>query len=151
MAVASALAMFNWGPKVGLHPVQIDSFLRYDDNGQITQWDGIIRRFAWTLNELEPQIAAAAAEELGITGAAAADHKKVLQTRAAVDICKAHTEYCTDENAQYTSETECMDVMMNQVRFGHIGACYTASLANFLLQKPFGEWYQIGLDSGALS
>ncbi|KZV89655.1 hypothetical protein EXIGLDRAFT_838370 [Exidia glandulosa HHB12029] len=127
MAVASALALFNWGPKVGFAPVQIDSFLRYDDNGQISQWDGIIRRFAWTLNELEPKIAAAAAEELGITGAAAADTKTVLKTRAAIDVCKAHTEYCTGDNAQYTSEDECMDVMLNQ--------------------KAFGEWYQIGLDS----
>ncbi|KAJ7756150.1 hypothetical protein B0H16DRAFT_1538779 [Mycena metata] len=123
MAFASALALFNWGPAIGLVPVQIDSVLRFDDNAQVQQWDGIMRRFAWTASTLEPAIAASVRAELKINGT----DQEVLQQRAAIDICTAHTQYCTGANVQYASQDDCMDTMLNK--------------------KTFGQWYQIGEDS----
>ncbi|KAJ7026729.1 hypothetical protein C8F04DRAFT_104754 [Mycena alexandri] len=122
MAFASSLALFNWGP-IGLVPVQIDSVLRYDDNGKVTQWDGVMRRFAWTASTLEPALAASVRAELNISGT----DREVLQRRAAIDICAAHTQYCTGANVQYASQNACLDTMIND--------------------KTFGEWYQIGEDS----
>lgn len=114
--------------EIGRIPIQIDSWIRYDDDLKVTQWDGVVRRFAWTQTELEPKMAKAAAAELGITGDEALDTKKVLQRRAAIDICDAHAADCTGLNQQYSSTDECVRFLMEE--------------------KKFGDWYQIGQDSG---
>ncbi|KAJ7512857.1 hypothetical protein B0H11DRAFT_1947708 [Mycena galericulata] len=123
----SAIANYDWKGEIGVVPLQVDTWFRYDDNLQLVGYDITMRRFSWLFETITPQIGAGIAKELNITGIAALDYERLMQTRAALDICGAHDQYCTGENQQYASHSECIDVLMNQ--------------------KPLGKPWAMGIDN----
>ncbi|KAJ6591248.1 hypothetical protein DFH09DRAFT_1306874 [Mycena vulgaris] len=80
--------------------VAISAIANYDWKGDIglVGYDISMRRFSWLFETIAPQIGASIAKELKITGAVALDTERLMQTRAAIDICGTHEQYCTGEN-----------------------------------------------------
>lgn len=81
--------------------------------------------FSYIIPKLIPRIAAELGED-----PATADPVALITKRAAIDICTAHEMYCVGENKQYEGMEECMHFIM--------------------YERPFGEVWQSGLDTGVL-
>ncbi|KAJ7846047.1 hypothetical protein B0H14DRAFT_2773223 [Mycena olivaceomarginata] len=123
----SAIANYDWKGDIGVQPLQVDTWFRYDDDLKLVGYDISMRRFSWLFETITPLIGAGIAKELNITGPDALDYERLMQTRAALDICAAHDQYCTGENQQYATHAECIDTLQNK--------------------KPLGKPWAMGIDN----
>ncbi|KAJ7489044.1 hypothetical protein FB451DRAFT_1223602 [Mycena latifolia] len=123
VAIVTTLTYYDWKGTVGAYPVQIDTWFKFDDDLKIIGYDIGTRRFAWLYETITPLLGKSIAKELGIVGS----DDRLIQTRAALDICAIHDEYCTGTNVQYKTHAECMDTLLNK--------------------KPLGKVWTMGLDT----
>jgi hypothetical protein len=97
----SAIANYDWKGNIGVQPLQVDTWFRYDDDDlKLVGYDISMRRFSCLFETITPLIGTGIAKELNITGPDALDYERLMQTRAALDICAAHDQYCAVENQQ---------------------------------------------------
>ncbi|KAF2014028.1 hypothetical protein BU24DRAFT_425032 [Aaosphaeria arxii CBS 175.79] len=88
-------------------PVVIDTWITWNEAGEITQYDAVFRWFGHLLQTLlgsvdqDPMAAA----------------KKAAQTLA-TSVCNAHTSHCNGTNSQYASQDECMRFLTEEIRMG---------------------------------
>ncbi|KAF1966749.1 hypothetical protein BU23DRAFT_584284 [Bimuria novae-zelandiae CBS 107.79] len=88
-------------------PVTIDTWLAFNEEKEILQYDSTIRWFDNLLQALlhsidpDPAKAKVAAKDI-----------------IAKSICTTHSKSCSGKNAQYDSELECYRFLTNEVRFG---------------------------------
>ncbi|KAF8879808.1 hypothetical protein BD779DRAFT_1550624 [Infundibulicybe gibba] len=120
---AALIVAFNW--TVEIIPVQFNVFFMFDDDGKVTQYDSQLVRSSWVFPTLLPKLAPQLAAELNMPPDT--DPVSLITTRAALDICSAHEQFCVGANLQYNSTAECM---------------------SFIHSIPFGDIWQAGQNSG---
>ncbi|PWY88288.1 hypothetical protein BO70DRAFT_359735 [Aspergillus heteromorphus CBS 117.55] len=103
-----------------LVPVTIDTWIMWDENGQIEQYDATFRWFGFLLDTL---IETLATQQNSTTTQATA----LLTQMLATTICETHEQYCTGENQQYTNSSTCYTFLTEDI--------------------PFGKDYQLGMDT----
>ena len=94
----------------------------------MTQYEATLVRGSWAFSYIIPKLVPRIAAELGEDPTK--NPEGLIAKRAALDICTAHEQYCTGVNQQYDSTEACMDFIQ--------------------YQRPFGEVWQMGLDTGTL-
>ncbi|KAJ7493638.1 hypothetical protein FB451DRAFT_1490855 [Mycena latifolia] len=127
LAIVTTITYYDWKGTVGAYPVQIDTWFRFDDDLKIVGYDIGTRRFAWLYETITPLLGASIAKELGLVVSPANTNQRLIQTRAALDICAAHDQYCTGANQQYATHAECVNTLLNV--------------------KPLGEVWKMGIDN----
>lgn len=105
MVASSVIVNFTY-PTIDYYlPVQIDQFIRFDDeNLTISSWDITFRRFAeafYLAVETTPLVKQIA-KELDIKLQPNTNVTDILAKHAAHEICRVHEEKCLGANQQYT-------------------------------------------------
>lgn len=108
IAAASTRVPFNF-PQFGNKtlPVVIDTWIAWNDAGEIVQYDATFKWFAHLVQELIFSLDP--------------DHNRA--SKAAIgaivkSICTAHTNHCIGGNKQYEDEAECYDFLTTKIRVG---------------------------------
>ncbi|PYH89740.1 hypothetical protein BO71DRAFT_487705 [Aspergillus ellipticus CBS 707.79] len=94
-----------------LLPVTIDTWIMWDDEGRIEQYDATFRWFGFLLDTLVQALATAIN---GTTSEATASLTQLLATT----ICATHDQYCTGDNQQYADTTTCLDFLTTDIPLG---------------------------------
>ncbi|KAF2872881.1 hypothetical protein BDV95DRAFT_605470 [Massariosphaeria phaeospora] len=89
-------------------PVQIDTWLAWNSERRISQYDVTFRWFAYLLPTLIQSLDRERPEEA----------LKTLVAKVASSICDSHETSCTGENKQYDSRQECYDFLTKEIRVG---------------------------------
>ena len=111
IASATALATFNLTTFGIQLPVFVDTWMTWNEKGQITQYDAVFRWFSFILDTL---LGAVATRINGTAAQAQAYTANLLATT----VCDSHQTYCNGTNTQYSSTAECKDFLLNKIRFG---------------------------------
>ena len=112
IASASVIVLFNYS-SIGLQlPIEIDSWLAFDANGLLLEYDV---SFRWS-QYISNTVTAAAMKQLNAT--TAAQGVQTLTAILAQGICATHQNYCNGTNQQYDNTTACLDFLTTQIRFG---------------------------------
>ncbi|KAK7553508.1 hypothetical protein IWX49DRAFT_596595 [Phyllosticta citricarpa] len=111
--VASASTIVNFtNPLLGAFPIEILTWIQFDKDGRIKEYDATYRFFAplleTTLKAILPRI----------NKTSLADAIKYFRKMLSESICKTHDLHCTGENRQYDSNFACRAFLANDVRFG---------------------------------
>ncbi|KAL4860901.1 hypothetical protein BDV12DRAFT_204572 [Aspergillus spectabilis] len=109
---ATTVFIFNATSFNTLVPITIDTWILYNADGKIAQYDATFRWFDWLLDTLLQ----AAGGLFNTTDAAQTQTN--LGGLLASTICQTHEDYCHDEDQQYSSTDECVDFLTNKIRFG---------------------------------
>ncbi|KKK23466.1 hypothetical protein ARAM_003970 [Aspergillus rambellii] len=112
--IASATTVFTFNATSFnlLVPITIDTWLMFDPDGKITQYDATFRWFP----KLFDALAQAAGKQFNLTDPAQIQSR--LASLLADTICQTHADRCVGENQQYASKDECIRFLTTQVRFG---------------------------------
>ncbi|KAJ7481774.1 hypothetical protein FB451DRAFT_137054 [Mycena latifolia] len=120
VAIVTTLTNYDWKGSIGVYPVQIDTWFRFDDDLKIVGYDIGTRRFAWLYETIMPSLGKSIAKELGPVASFGLSTERLIQTRAALDICGVHDQYCTGKNLQYKTHAQCMDTLLNKMPLGKV-------------------------------
>ncbi|KAH7058966.1 hypothetical protein B0J12DRAFT_379230 [Macrophomina phaseolina] len=128
----AATVVFFHNAFMGVFPVEIDSWILWNQAGQIRQYDATYR---WFGNLLDATLALAAnssatqdaEENKRNNNDDDTDHVTSITESLATSICTTTQTYCNGTNAQYAS----------------FNACYTT----LTQQKRFGKAYELGADT----
>jgi hypothetical protein len=106
MVASSVIVNFSYPTLDYFLPVQIDQFIRFNDEDlTISSWDITFRRFAeafyWVLSN--SKMLQKIAQEDGRQLTPETNTTCLLANHAVKDICRVHEEYCHDANQQYAS------------------------------------------------
>lgn len=86
----------------------IDTWIAWNDAGEIIQYDATFKWFAHLVQEL-------------IFSLDPSDHRTAQAKAVGAiinSICTAHTNHCIGGNRQYVDEAECTDFLKNKIRVG---------------------------------
>jgi hypothetical protein len=114
--IASATTIFTFNATSfnnTVVPVTIDTWILFNADGKIAQYDATFRWFGWLLDTLLD-----AAGRLLFNTTDPAETQTRLGDLLADTICQTHEDYCVGENVQYPSKAECVDFLANKTRFG---------------------------------
>ncbi|KAF7594352.1 hypothetical protein BBP40_009587 [Aspergillus hancockii] len=112
IASATTVITFNASTFDVLLPLTIDSWIAFNEEGKIIQYDATFRWFDWFVQTLFE----AAGKKLNTTDEAKI--QSTLTTLLAEPICETSDKYCTGDNLQYESKAKCMDFLTKETRFG---------------------------------
>ncbi|KAF2729311.1 hypothetical protein EJ04DRAFT_447514 [Polyplosphaeria fusca] len=90
------------------YPVVIDTWLTWNEQDQITQYDVTFRWFGYLLQTL-----VASVDKTNATHAAG-----LVVHQVATSICNSHARFCNGTNVQYSSSDECYDFLTTKIRVG---------------------------------
>lgn len=111
-AAASTIITFNATTFGKVLPVTIDTFIAWNDERKIWQYDATFRWFDWLLDTLF----AAVASRIGATNT---DQAVQFVTKTlANSICKTAQDHCTGANQQYPNMDACLQFLTQKIRFG---------------------------------
>ncbi|KAL2848413.1 hypothetical protein BJY01DRAFT_246425 [Aspergillus pseudoustus] len=114
--IASATTVFTFNAtsfNSTLVPVTVDTWILYNPDGKIAQYDATFRWFGWLLDTI---LEAAGRTLFNTTDPLATESH--LATLLASTICQTHEEYCLGGNQQYASTEECIRFLTSDIRFG---------------------------------
>ncbi|KAK8174034.1 hypothetical protein IWX90DRAFT_428600 [Phyllosticta citrichinensis] len=111
--IASASTIVNFtNSLLGSFPIEILTWIQFDKDGLIAEYDATYRFFAplleTTLRAVLPRI----------NGTSLKDAVKYFRNTVASAICSTHDRHCTGKNRQYDSNFACRAFLINDVRFG---------------------------------
>ncbi|KAE8379999.1 hypothetical protein BDV26DRAFT_152215 [Aspergillus bertholletiae] len=112
MASATTVITFNSTSFGVLLPLTVDSWMAFNEEGKVTQYDATFRWFDWFVQTLFQ----AAAVKLNTTDPVVV--KSTLTEMLAKAICETSDKYCTGDNQQYDNKEQCMKVLTKEKRFG---------------------------------
>ncbi|GAB1194850.1 hypothetical protein APSETT444_004101 [Aspergillus pseudonomiae] len=112
MASATTVITFNSTSFGVLLPLTVDSWMAFNEDGKVTQYDATFRWFDWFVKTLFE----AAAVKFNTTDPVVI--KENLTKVLAEAICETSENYCKDTNKQYENRQQCMDVLTKEKRFG---------------------------------
>ncbi|KAL4789692.1 hypothetical protein BDV19DRAFT_20664 [Aspergillus venezuelensis] len=110
---ATTVFTFNATSFNTLVPVTIDTWILFNVDGKIVQYDATFRWFGWLLDTL---LEAAGTGLFNTTDPA--ETQKALGDLLGNTICETHDQYCVDDNKQYDSNTACVNFLLEEIRFG---------------------------------
>jgi hypothetical protein len=109
---AATRFMFNL-TSVGLViPVEIDTWISWNGNGEIQQYDATFKYWSWLMDYLITTLAP------GLGANSSAQAIQILTGALANSICIAEEQFCVGENQQYASKDACVAFLTQNVRFG---------------------------------
>lgn len=112
IASASTSVMFNF-TNFGMQlPVTLDTWITWDENGQITQYDATFRWFGYLIQTLVD------ATEPLINSTSETDAMAYVAKALANSTCASHAKYCNGTNTQYDSNDDCMNFLLKEIRVG---------------------------------
>ncbi|CAI7593249.1 unnamed protein product [Penicillium palitans] len=112
VASATTVVTFNATSFGVLIPVTIDTWIEFNTDGKIAQYDATFRWFEYLLDFLVEGVATKInATEPDQAVAYVAD-------LLATTICDTHEQHCTGSNQQYTDTSTCYDFLTKTLRFG---------------------------------
>ncbi|KAL2859316.1 hypothetical protein BJX68DRAFT_261755 [Aspergillus pseudodeflectus] len=114
--IASATTIFTFNATSfsnTLIPVTVDTWILFNAEGKIAQYDATFRWFGWLLDALLD-----AAGRLLFNTTDPAKTQTQLGGLLAETICQTHEDYCVGANVQYSNKAECVDFLENRTRFG---------------------------------
>ncbi|KAH7108662.1 hypothetical protein B0J11DRAFT_586837 [Dendryphion nanum] len=108
IAAASTRVPFTF-PQFGNKtlPVVIDTWIAWNDKGEIIQYDAT---FKWFAHLVQTLIFSLDSDHVAAGGKAV---NAIVHS-----ICTAHTQHCVGGNQQYADEAECADFLKNRIRVG---------------------------------
>lgn len=112
IASATTIVTFNATTFGVLVPVTIDTWIEFDSQGKITQYDATFRWFEYLLDYLLESTAAK------INATSSDEAVGYISDILAKTICATHEESCTGENKQYNNSSDCYDYLTQKIRFG---------------------------------
>lgn len=91
-------------------PVTVDTWLTWNENDEVTQYDVVFRWFANLMDVLIK----------GLDPSSPETALKKATGAIANSVCESHELYCTKapENRQYDSKADCLNFLTNQTRLG---------------------------------
>ncbi|KAJ5280063.1 hypothetical protein N7478_005435 [Penicillium angulare] len=112
IASATTIVTFNATTFDVLVPVTIDTWIEFNEDGKIAQYDATFRWFEYLLDTL--------IEATAIKIKATSTDKAVAYVAdvLAKTICNTHEQYCTGSNKQYADTGTCYDHLTQSIRFG---------------------------------
>ncbi|KAH8660044.1 hypothetical protein BX600DRAFT_467128 [Xylariales sp. PMI_506] len=117
----TVLIYFNISSVDLITPVSIQSYLNFDADGKIYQYDAIFKWMDWQFST----VIIAAAALLGTTDVTVAED--TMAELLAQNICGVEAQYCTGDLQQYDSTDDCMAFLTQDI--------------------PLGEAWQLGMDT----
>ncbi|MCJ1229429.1 hypothetical protein MMC12_006095 [Toensbergia leucococca] len=112
IASASTILTFNFTAFGITAPVEIDSWITWNAQGQISQYDATFRWFQWGLDYLI-EASMPILKVNSITQAVG-----LITESLAKSICATEQKYCNGTNQQYTNADTCYTYLTKEVRFG---------------------------------
>jgi predicted transcriptional regulator of viral defense system len=112
LASATTIVTFNATTFGMLVPVTIDTWIMWDAEGKITQYDAVFRRFEYLVDYLIGSVATK------INATSSEQAVGYVSDLLAKTICATHEEYCTGANEQYSDSKACYEFLTGGVRFG---------------------------------
>jgi hypothetical protein len=112
IASATTVITFNATSFDVLVPLTVDSWMAFNEEGKIIQYDATFRWFDWLVQTLFE----AAGNKFNTTDEAKI--QSMLSTLLAEAICETSDKYCTGDNLQYESKEKCMNFLTKETRFG---------------------------------
>ncbi|KAE8355379.1 hypothetical protein BDV28DRAFT_163146 [Aspergillus coremiiformis] len=111
IASATTVITFNSTSLDILLPLTIDTWIAFNADGKIIQYDAVFRWFGWLV-----QVLPETAGKFGTKDPAEVQSK--LTTLLAEGVCEMSDKYCTGENLQYESKEQCKQFLTKETRFG---------------------------------
>lgn len=93
-------------------PVTIDTWIEWDNDGKIVQYDAVFRYFEYLVDFLIGSVATK------INATSPDQAVGYVSNLLAKTICSTHDQYCTGSNQQYTDSLTCYDYLTKDIRFG---------------------------------
>ncbi|GFF54192.1 hypothetical protein IFM61606_07185 [Aspergillus udagawae] len=112
IASATTVVTFNATSFGIIIPVTIDTWIEWDAQKKIVQYDATFRWFGFLLDALLK----AQAARMNTTDPAAV--QAALTQQLASTICQTHEDYCKGADQQYESKDACIDYLTTKTRFG---------------------------------
>ncbi|CAI7589669.1 unnamed protein product [Penicillium glandicola] len=112
IASATTIVTFNATSFGVVIPVTIDTWIDFNADGKIAQYDATFRWFEYLLDFLLEGVATK------INATSADQAVAYVSDLLATTICDTHEQYCTGSNQQYTDTANCYDFLTKTVRFG---------------------------------
>ncbi|KAJ6024712.1 hypothetical protein N7540_005509 [Penicillium herquei] len=112
IAAATTVVTFNATTFGVLVPVTIDTWIEFDEDGKITQYDAVFRWFEYLLDFLVEGTATK------INATSSDQAIAYISDTLAKTICNTHEQYCTGSNKQYADNSTCYDFLTKSIRFG---------------------------------
>jgi hypothetical protein len=112
IASATTVVTFNASTFGVLIPVTIDTWIEFNPDGKIAQYDAVFRWFDYLLDFLLQGVATkinATSPDLAVS---------YVSDVLAKTICATHEQHCTGSNQQYTDTAACYDFLTKTTRFG---------------------------------
>ncbi|ORX85569.1 hypothetical protein K493DRAFT_326727 [Basidiobolus meristosporus CBS 931.73] len=105
----------------GIHlPIQIDVWLRFNQKGEVEQYDAVFRRWSLAFRTFVPKLAPLIAKFLKVplSEVTPATLPSLIQKFLAQGICESHGKYCLNADQQYSTTQACLDFLLQKVPLG---------------------------------
>ncbi|TAQ87596.1 hypothetical protein B7494_g4078 [Chlorociboria aeruginascens] len=112
ITAASTIVYFNVTSLGLVVPCEVDTWILWNQYGEIEQYDATFRRFQWMMDYMIE----AAAPKLGSNSTT--QTVSILTAGLAQSICATAALYCTGSNVQYPDTPTCYNFLTTQIRFG---------------------------------
>ncbi|KAI5303128.1 hypothetical protein KEM56_007882 [Ascosphaera pollenicola] len=112
VAVTSTVVMFNHTSLDFIAPVVIDTFIAFNDRGQIWQYDAVFKWMEGWLGLINEN----ARKKFGTSTVEEA--QLILRDIMVSNVCQVHEEHCLGANQQYESLEACVDYLTKKTRYG---------------------------------
>lgn len=89
----------------------MEFFFNFNEQGQITEYDAIFRRWDWAMNDIWPNLVPHMARWMGM---ASTNATEIFQQYLARKVCTTALQFCTGENEQYSSYDQCMGFVLDK-------------------------------------
>ncbi|KAK3113687.1 hypothetical protein LTR53_008776 [Teratosphaeriaceae sp. CCFEE 6253] len=110
--VVSSQVVVTFNLSTMLLPVEIGTWITFDSNKKVSQYDATFRRFDQVLDITVANVQ----REIGASSSSAAI--AYLTDALAKSVCNTAQTYCTGGNLQYTNSTSCYNTLTQVIRFG---------------------------------
>ena len=95
-----------------LLPVEIDAWIAFDSNKQISEYDVTFRWFDQIIDLLIGNV------QQAINASSVEQAVEYYSTALATSICNTEVSYCNGTNQQYSDFNSCYNFLTNDIRFG---------------------------------
>ncbi|KAJ5475588.1 hypothetical protein N7539_007875 [Penicillium diatomitis] len=112
IASATTVVTFNATTFGILLPVTIDTWIEFDGDGKIAQYDATFRWFEYLLDQILESVG------MKINATSPTQTVAYMSDLLAKSICATHESSCKGANQQYNSTEACYDYLTKSIRFG---------------------------------
>ncbi|KAJ5367060.1 hypothetical protein N7541_001001 [Penicillium brevicompactum] len=112
VASATTVVTFNITTFGVIAPYAIDTWIEWNEDGKIAQYDATFRWFANSLDVLLESLA------VKINATSTDQVVEYVSDILAKTICETHDKFCLGPNQQYTDNASCYEFLMKKTRFG---------------------------------